>query len=160
MKKIIVFLTLFFTTTISFAQLAGKAGTFTRMGFNARTIGMGNAFTAVIDNGISFYNPAVTPFLTQRNVSASFGILSLDRSLNTLSYSQPLAPAAGLSASIFNAGVRNIDGRDNAGNHTSMYSTSENQFAFTFGNRFSKKLALGVGLKIYYYSLFESLNLH
>ena len=54
------------------AQLAGTPGAFTRLGFGARGMGMGNALTAVVDGEItSFYNPAVTPFLTDRVAAVS-----------------------------------------------------------------------------------------
>jgi len=101
------------------AQLAGTPGAFARLGFGARGMGMGNALTAVIDGDVaSFYNPAVTPFLTERVAAVSYGLLSLDRSLNTLSYSQAIKPTAGFSFGIINAGVSKIDGRDGDGAQT------------------------------------------
>ena len=141
------------------AQLAGTPGAFARLGFGARGMGMGNAMTAVGEGDVSsYYNPAATPFLTGRIVSASFGLLSLDRSLNTLSYSQAIQPTAGFSVGILNAGVRNIDGRDADGFQTEQYFTSENQFSFSFANKMSKYVSLGIGLKIYYYRLFEKVS--
>ncbi len=141
------------------AQLAGMPGAFARMGSGARGMGMGNAMTAVVDGPVTnYYNPAVTPFLSGRTASASFGILSFDRSLNSLSFALPLKPTAGFAASILNSGVGKIDGRDNDGFKTDMYSTSENQFAFSFGNKMSKKVALGLALKIYYYHLFDNIS--
>lgn len=141
------------------AQIAGTPGAFSRLGFGARGMGMGNALTAVEDGDVSsFYNPAVTPFLTDRVVSVSYGLLSLDRSLNTLSYSQSVRPTAGFSIGIINAGVRKIDGRDADGFRTEEYYTSENQFSFSFANKMSKYISLGIGLKIYYYRLFEKVS--
>ena len=47
------------------AQIEGAPGAFSRLGFGARGMGMGNAMTAVEDGDLSsFYNPASTPFLT------------------------------------------------------------------------------------------------
>ena len=141
------------------AQIAGTPGAFSRLGFGARGMGMGNALTAVKDGDISsFYNPASTPFLSDRVVSVSYGLLSLDRSLNTLSYSQAVRPTAGFSIGIINAGVRKIDGRDADGFQTEEYYTSENQFSFSFANQISKYVSLGIGLKIYYYRLFEKVS--
>lgn len=148
-----------FLTSTSYAQLAGTPGMFARMGSGARGMGMGNAMTAVVDGPVTnYYNPAVTPFLTERTASASFGILSLDRSLNALSFALPLKPTAGFAVTILNSGVRNIDGRDNDGFKTETYSTSENQFAFSFGNKMSKYVALGLTLKVYYYHLFTNIS--
>ena len=143
----------------AFAQLEGTPGAFSRLGFGARGMGMGNALTAVVEGDVSsFYNPAATPFMTSRVAAASFGILSLDRVLNTLSYSQAIKPTAGFSLGILNAGVRNIDGRDADGYQTEEYYTSENQFSFSFANRMSRYVSLGIGLKIYYYRLFEKVS--
>jgi hypothetical protein len=145
--------------SIAQAQLDGMPGSFARMGSGARGMGMGNAMTAVVDGPVTnYYNPAVTPFLSERTASASFGILSFDRSLNSLSFALPLKPTAGFAGSILNSGVRDIDGRDNDGFKTETYSTSENQFAFSFGNKMSQKIALGLALKIYYYHLFDNIS--
>ncbi len=141
------------------AQIEGAPGAFSRLGFGARGMGMGNAMTAVEDGDLSsFYNPASTPFLTSRVAAVSYGLLSLDRSLNTISYSQAIKPTAGFSLGIINAGVRNIDGRDADGFQTETYYTSENQFSFSFANRMSNYFSLGVALKIYYYRLFEKVS--
>jgi hypothetical protein len=141
------------------AQLSGLPGAFARLGFGARGMGMGNAMTAMRDGELTgFYNPAATPFLSGRVVAASYGLLSLDRSLNTLSYSQAVHPSAGFSVGIINAGVRKIDGRDADGFQTEEYFTSENQFSFSFADKVSQYVSLGVGLKIYYYRLFAKVS--
>jgi hypothetical protein len=141
------------------AQLSGLPGAFGRLGFGARGMGMGNAMSAMRDGELTgFYNPAATPFLPGRVVAASYGLLSLDRSLNTLSYSQAVHPSAGFSVGIINAGVRKIDGRDADGFQTGEYFTSENQFSFSFADKVSRFVSLGVGLKIYYYRLFEKVS--
>jgi len=158
----IIFPVLIFVTFVAMpvnAQLAGTPGAFARLGFGARGMGMGNALTAVIDGDVtSFYNPAVTPFLTDRVAAVSYGLLSLDRALNTLSYSQAIKPTAGFSVGIINSGVSNIDGRDADGFQTGNLFTSENQFSFSFANRMSKVISLGIALKIYYYRLYENIS--
>jgi len=143
----------------TFAQLAGTAGTFARMGFGARGLGMGNAMTGVVSGEInSHYNPAVTPFAERRFASAAFGILSFDRSLNFLSYTQNVKPTAGIAFGIINSGVSDIDGRDSDGAHTSTYSTSENQAFLTFANKFHENFAIGITIKLYHNRLFEDLS--
>ena len=141
------------------SQIAGTPGAFSRLGFGGRGMGMANALTSVIDGDISsYYNPAVTPFLTDRVAALSYGLLSLDRSLNTLSYSQAIKPTAGFSVGIINAGVSKIDGRDNDGFQTGDLFTSENQFSFAFANRMSRFISLGIAFKIYYYRLYENIS--
>ena len=141
------------------SSIGGLAGAPMRMGFDARGMAMGNAMTAVINGDVqSYYNPAIVPFETEPTVVATYGVLSLDRTLNFLSYTKNVKPDAGFSLSIINAGVGNIDGRDRNGNHTETYSTSENAFMFSFGLKPVPKFALGITAKILYFSLFEGVK--
>jgi long-subunit fatty acid transport protein len=141
------------------AQIGGYAGAFSRMGFGARGIGMGNAQTAVVTGAVvGHYNPAALPLADTRTLSLSHGILSLDRALNFLSFNQPLKPKAGLAAGIINAGVGKIDGRDSDGRQTGDLSTSENMVYLSFANRFSEHLSLGITTKLYHHRLYEDVS--
>ncbi|MBA4311133.1 MAG: hypothetical protein C0417_00735 [Chlorobiaceae bacterium] len=158
MKRLILFL-LLISFQQSFSQNAGKAGAFARMGFGSRGMAMGNALTAVNSGEISaYYNPALSPFSKSRIVNTSFGFLSLDRSLTSLSYTQSIPPTAGISASILKAGVSNIDGRNSNGVHTEDYSTYDYQFALAFSNQVSEGVSLGVAVKLYHNKLFEEVT--
>jgi hypothetical protein len=129
------------------------------MGFGARGIGMGNAMTAVSWGEIaSYYNPALVPWATTRTASASYGVLSLDRILNTLHYGMPVRPNAGLSMGFINSGVTNIDGRNADGQQTGTLKTSENQFHLGFGIKFPGEISAGVGIKILHYNLYTGVN--
>ncbi|MBW7887270.1 MAG: hypothetical protein H3C35_02785 [Bacteroidetes bacterium] len=152
------FCLVFIFTASSYGQLSGTAGAFSRVGFGARGMGMGNALTAVSNGELpGYYNSASPSVITHSSGALSFGILSLDRSLNTIYYAQPIDTTAGLAVGIINSGVTNIDGRDADGYHTENYSVSENQFSFSFSKRFNK-LSLGITSKIYYYKLFKNLS--
>ena len=141
------------------SSMSGLAGAPMRMGFGARGMGMGNAMTAVISGDLqSYYNPAIIPFESEPTAVATYGVLSLDRQLNYLSYTKNLKPNAGFSVSIINAGVGNIDGRDYDGVHTETYSTSENSFMFSFGLKPTGNFSFGVTAKILYYSLFQGIK--
>lgn len=147
------------------SKISSMPGTFSRMGFGARGIGMGNALTAVIEgNLVSYYNPAVSVFQEGNSFQTAYTFLSLDRSLNFLSFTRRFElsgkknRAAGLSAGIINSGVSRIDGRDNQGLPTGDLSTSENQFFLSFAKRFSDNLSVGIGAKFYYYKLYESVT--
>lgn len=141
------------------AQLGGRAGAFSRMGFGARGIGMGNALTAVNTGDlVGYYNPATLSQASSRTVSASFGILALDRRLNFLHYTQPVHPTAGISFGIINAGVSDIDGRDADGEPTGALQTSENQVFLAFANRFRGGFSLGINLKMYYHRLYTDVS--
>jgi len=160
MRKSLLLITLLFlasqkTQTQSFSV----AGAFARMGFGARGMGMGNAMTSVINGELNtYYNPALSSFSQSRTAAATFSILSLDRHLNFLSYTQAIKPTAGLSAGLINAGVGNIDGRDNDGIHTENYSTFENQFYLSFSNRVHEDVSIGITIKLYYSKLFDQVK--
>jgi hypothetical protein len=137
----------------------GLVGAPMRMGFGARGMAMGNAMTAVVSGDVqSYYNPALVPFQPEPVVVATYGILTLDRKLNFLSYTKSLQPNAGFSLSIINAGVGNIDGRNVDGAHTETYSTSENAFMLSFGLKPARSFSIGITAKILYYSLFEGVK--
>ena len=156
------------------SEMAVKPGAFSRIGFGARGIAMGNAMSAVIDGElVSYYNPAVTVFQNNNSVLTGYSFLSIDRNLNFLSFSRRFdfyskkdsllenpkpRNSAGVSIGIINAGVSNIDGRDNNGLPTGELSTSENQFYLALANRFSDKLSIGITAKFYYYKLFEEIS--
>lgn len=173
-KKILIILSIIslsLTAQTEFSEYNSMAGSFSRMGFGARGMGMGNALSAVINgNLVSYYNPAVSAFQEGNSFQTSYSILSLDRSLNFLNFTKKFEfgknkidstkprSTAGISVGIINSGVSDIDGRDSQGEKFKTLSTSENQFFLSFSNRFSEKLALGVGLKFYYYKLYEDIT--
>ena len=157
-----------------FTELAVKPGAFSRIGFGARGIGMGNAVSSITEGElVSYYNPAITPFQDNNSFQAGYSFLSLDRSLNFLSYTRRFdfysskdtvtenrkpRTTAGLSIGVINSGVGKIDGRDNNGLPTGELSTSENQFFMGLAARVSEKFSLGVSVKFYYYKLYEEIS--
>ncbi len=150
-----------------FSEISSLPGSFSRMGFGAKGISMGNSIGAVIDGNLStYYNPALSAFQETNYLQVGYSFLSLDRTLNYLSFTRNFrfsskdnkVRAAGISAGILNAGVSKIDARDNQGNKTGDLSTSENQFYIALANRFSEKFAIGINLKLYYYHLYEKVN--
>jgi len=139
--------------------LGGLAGAAMRLGSGARAMAMANALTAVTNaDGTGYYNPAVVPFQALPTAQVSAGFLSLDRNLNFASYGQSLKPTGGFSLALLNAGVSKIQGRNQDGLPTETYSTSENEFLFTFGTKLRRDFAIGVSAKILYYSLFEGVK--
>ncbi len=162
-------------TVICFAQPKFEAtnsapGEFSRMGFLPRGLAMGNALSAVTTGNLSgYYNPALSVFQEQNSAQTGYTFLSLDRQLNFLSFTRKFEfgakdtagkpkATAGLSLGIINSGVSNIDGRDNNGFSTGPLRTSENLFFLSFANKISKKVALGFGVRFYYYKLYEGIS--
>lgn len=178
MKKIILIIILISSVALlaqpEFSKISSMPGAFSRLGFGARGMGMGNAMSSVIEgNIVSYYNPALSVFQDDNSFQTSYSILSLDRSLNFLNFTRrfefysskdsavenkkPRA-TAGISLGIINSGVSNIDGRDNQGFTTGELKTSENQFFIGMAIRVSDKLAIGVAAKFYYYKLYEQIT--
>ena len=176
MKKIF-FITVVLSTALfaqpKFSSINSMAGAFSRMGFGARGMGMGNAISALTEgNLVSYYNPALASFQAGNSFQTSYSFLSLDRSLNFVNFTRKFElgkkempdgtvkprSVAGVSVGLINAGVSNIDARDNQGQKNPELSTSENQFFLAVSNRFSDKLAIGIAFKFYYYKFYEEVN--
>ncbi len=153
-----------------FEPTNASPGEFSRAGFLPRGMSMGNAASAITSGNLSaYYNPALSVFQEESFAQASYTFLALDRNLNFLNFTRkfefgnktaggPPKATAGLSVGIINSGVSNIDGRDNQGFKTGTLSTSENLLFFAFANKFSDKVALGFGVRIYYYRLYDKIN--
>lgn len=177
MKRFIAASVFFFMASSLYAQtgfagLNSMPGAFSRMGFGARGIGMGNAMSSVIEgNLVSYYNPALSAFQQDNSFAASYSFLTMDRTLNFLNFTKRFelkskgqqeekkqVRTPGLSIGLINAGVTKIDGRDAQGLKTGDLSTSENQFFLSFSNRFSEKVAVGLAVKFYYFKLYEKIT--
>ncbi|MGM0598174.1 MAG: PorV/PorQ family protein [Candidatus Rifleibacteriota bacterium] len=100
MKK--VFKTLFLialsvgTMGAAFADSAGQAGAYLKMGVGARALGMGSAFTAVADDSTAaFWNPAGLARLKRAEGSFMHADLTMDREYNFFNYAHPLKDSDG-----------------------------------------------------------------
>lgn len=126
------------------------AGAFSRLGFGARGMALGNALVADPSADVSpHYNPALLPNASGQRVSMSASLLSFDRELQFLEFTAPLGPTAGVGLSLTHAGVGQIDGRNQDGYHTETLSTNEFALSLTFGNRFTDWLSVGTALTLY-----------
>ncbi|MFB6271451.1 MAG: hypothetical protein ABEL51_01015 [Salinibacter sp.] len=133
------------------------AGAFSRLGFGARGIALGNALVADASADVSpHYNPALLPSATGQRISLSAALLSFDRKLQFLEFTAPLGPTAGIGLSLTHAGVNGIDGRNTDGVHTETLSTDEFALSLAFGNRFADWFAVGTSLTLYQSDLLPS----
>jgi len=175
MKNIIFLFVLISSLVLGQTQtIKVRAGAFSRTGFGARGMSMGNTMSAVTTgNLVSYYNPALSAFQENSNVQLGYTFLTLDRSLNFLNFTKRfqfksdkdtvngepvIKSTAGISAGIINAGISNIEERDNQGIKTNDLSTSENQFFLSFANQFSRRVTIGIAVKFYYYKFYEDVN--
>lgn len=126
------------------------AGAFSRLGFGARGMALGNAVVADPSADVSpHYNPALLPSASGQRISASAALMAFDRELQFLEFTTPLGPTAGIGLSFTHAGVNDIDGRNADGAHTETLSTDEFALSLSFGNRFVEWFAVGASLTLY-----------
>lgn len=151
-------MSLFFSADLM-AQNGGFAGTFSRMGFGPRGMGMGNAMTAVHQQGVfAHYNPALASTVTDTEFDFSASSMSLDRQLNMLNVAFMLPPNAGINIGLIHAGVSDFDGRTVSGVPTSPFSTNEFKAFIAFGLNPGRKLSLGFSANLYYASYFDDVD--
>ncbi len=141
---------LLLATLLTPAAAHAQAGIFSRMGFGARGVSMGNALVADA-SGLSspYYNPALAVFTTRQNIEASAALLNQGRELQFLQLSAPLPPRAGAAVGLIHAAVTGIDGRDGSGFSTGELRTDEFAFFVAFGLRMSGRLSGGLGLQVF-----------
>jgi len=148
MKRLLPFI--FLTVSlVSAGDIGGYAGSFLRIGTTARSMAVGGGLTGAIDNGFAAYhNPATLAFLEKRRISMFHHFLPLDRYLVSASFASALPPTGGLGVGIINAGVNDIDGRDQAGFFTETHSTAEYAVYFCFSNKLIEGMSVGVNVKV------------
>jgi hypothetical protein len=82
-----------------------------------------------------------------------YSTLSLDRQYNFAGLAYPFGGFGTISASWINFGIRYIDGRDQTGQATEMFSDSENAFLFSYGIQIIPNLAFGASVKLLRHNL-------
>lgn len=152
LPQIILVLTLawiFMPVADAVAQSGGFTGSFSRIGFSARGMSMGNAMTAVDQEGTyGYYNPALSARpATTAQIDLSSSAMQFDRQLHMLNTHFQLPPSAGISISLINARISDIDGRTQSGYQTDQFSVSEYQFNTNFALRFTESIWGGIGIK-------------
>jgi len=112
----------------------GTAGAFTRLGFGARSLGMGNAVIAC--HGFSqllYENPAAIHGAENPAVDLTFQKLSLDRRLLGLSALLPLPPSGALAVEVLQSGVGDLPEITFEGEETGRtFDYRENLYALGF----------------------------
>ena len=141
------------------AQSGGFSGAYTRMGFGARGMAMGNALGTVSQEGVfAHYNPALASYASNNQVDLSTALMSFNRSLHSLNVTFPLPPKAGLNIGLLNANVYDIDGRTSSGYHTGMLSTHEFQLFAAFGLQIAPRFRLGVSAKLHHANFYSNIS--
>jgi len=120
---------------------------------SARGEGMGRAYVAIADDATaSWWNPAGLAFLSNRNISAMHTKLAPgladDVYYEYLAYAQSSEDWGGLSASLVYLTYGDIEGRDELGFPTAVFTSYEISPAVGYGTSLWKELAVGINMKV------------
>ncbi len=120
---------------------------------SARGEGMGRAYVAIADDATaSWWNPAGLAFLSGRNIAAMHTKLAPgladDVYYEYLSYVQASEDWGGLGASIVYLTYGDIEGRDEFGNPTEVFTSYEIAPSVGYGTSLWKDMGVGINLKV------------
>ena len=151
-RNYILFFLYFLFISILSASYPGSAYYY---GSNAREIGLSKSTVSVYNCGFNaFNNPANLSELDNNEYGFSYFMMSLDRSIQSVSISRPLPPTAGISLSFFRAGTDNIVSTDSFGLESGSLSHYEGYGMLSFGISF-ENLSLGYNIKTFINNLNE-----
>ena len=132
----------------------GYAGSGFRYGSNAREFSLAGAIVADKTPGFfAFSNPALIQFTRYYQVGVSFQNMSLDRSIQSFSFSRRLPPNAGVGLAILQSGTENIQRRDFMNQKTDMFSAKDIEGIISFGVAMGSRVALGLNIKAVFTSI-------
>lgn len=133
---------------------AGFTGSSFHYGSNARGVALSNSSISTYSTGFnSFTNPALLPDIKNNEYGFSHFIMSLDRSIQTISISRPLPPSAGVSLSFFRSGTKNIiETSSDYGDTIGNLNHSEGYGMLSFGIKLGA-LSAGFNIKAYFNNL-------
>lgn len=154
MKKIItnlifiIFAIAFFSTNS--AADKGDVGTtsanFLKIGIGARAVAMGEAFTALVDDGSSLYwNPAGLTQIKNRQFFATYNMWFQSISQGYLSYILPSGKNV-LGFALNYVDMGKIQGYDEAGSPTYEFGASDVLLQIAYAKKMAKDFSLGISV--------------
>jgi len=130
------------------ARAAALAGAFLENGLGPRGVGMGSAYTAVVDDASApYWNPAGLVHGKGKDLLVGIQPMSLDRRQNSLSLRLNVRGELGLGFTWLHAGVDDIIGRTSDGRPTGSIDDSANALYFAVSRALGRRAALGLALK-------------
>tara|TARA_Y100000590_G_scaffold462537_1_gene626889 strand:+ start:518 stop:1456 length:939 start_codon:yes stop_codon:yes gene_type:complete len=133
----------------------GHPGTNFNYGSNAKDIGLSKSTLSVYNKGFNaFINPALLPKVKNNEYGFSYFMMSLDRSVQSLSISRPLPPSAGVSLSFFSSRTDDIIETNSFGSPIGELSHFEGYGMLSFGIDLGK-ISGGFNIKAYFNNLDE-----
>lgn len=146
-NKILLGFILLSTNLLAQISGGGYAESYLLRDIGARAIGMGGAYTAIVNEPTAlFYNPAGLSSLSNRAmISTSFSLLELGRTQDFAAYGQSFGKF-GIGASFNDYNTSSITGRDLRGNFLGNFTNV--QYAVNVGAAYAMEFAsFGIGLK-------------
>lgn len=131
------------------AAAAQETAQFLKLAPDARSIGLGEAFTAVAnDLNAQSANPGGLGQLSAREAGFSHAELHLETRLDSLGYAHPLGPSRGtLAAGLLRLSHGAIAERDASGRVTGSFQPSDTALQVGWGGRLAGAGLVGVNLK-------------
>jgi len=119
------------------------AASFLKIGVGARAAAMGEAFTAIANDGTALYwNPAGLTQIKKRELSAAYNLWFQEIRQGYVSFGFPsLGGTVGLGANYVDMG--DIEGRDEEGNPTGVFGASDTHLFAGYASKF-KNISWGI----------------
>lgn len=131
------------------ASDGGRPGAFLDYAASARSLGMGQAYTAIAsDPSAIYWNPSAMSLQTQKSLAAQFSTLVDDASYGFVGYAQPWRERGGFGLGVVNLQSGSITRRDASGNRTGDYDAVSNAFLLSGSFRPREKVSFGSTAKI------------
>ncbi len=148
---IMVLIALLFAGKEVMAQEKGQGGTESNlsMGYGARALGMGQAFTAMADDPTAvFWNPAGLEYVYQQSVSFFHSTLFEGTMYDFLGYAYPTLNLGTFGMGIGRIGIGQIPQRDAFNNYLGTFSWDEVQGYFSYAKKIFWDLTPGITVKV------------
>ncbi|MBV9079971.1 MAG: PorV/PorQ family protein [Elusimicrobia bacterium] len=130
------------------ADNGGRPGAFLDYAASARSLGMGQAFTAVADDPSAIYwNPSGISTMGQKSVAAQYSTLLEDSSYGFIGYTNPLENG-GFGVGFVNLQSGQITRRDDLGHKTGSYDAVSNAALLSGSFAPSSTFSLGSTFKL------------
>ena len=150
----LIFLLIIFSVIFS-EYSGGYPGASFNYGSNAKDIALSRSTLSTYNKGFNaFINPALLSKVKNDEYGFSYFMMSLDRSIQSLSITRPLPPSAGVSLSVFTLGTDDITETDDDGNYIGKFSHFEGYGMISFGVDLGN-ISGGFNIKAYFNNLDE-----
>ena len=127
----------------------GRPGAFLDYAASARSLGMGQAFTAVSDDASAVYfNPSGVALMRRQNLVAQFSTLLESSSIGFIGYARPLEHNGGIGVGFVTLNSGDITRRDDLGNKSGSYNTTSSAGLLSGAFAVAQNLSIGSTAKI------------